>query len=236
MYKINHRGFSPLPNSLHHLQLDGSLASDLKWEIQECPPNTLWELDFQIQALIPAHLASHQLAVKVFAKSLWEKFQKESLGVILYKGEVPPFPLDAFADYLHLLAAYLPDELPAFALFNTRGDPLLFSKELFPHIHLGFSHPPYGALQWGERLKPQWSDGKIGVVLPPQEKGVSFTEIESLLPMPITQYRLIAESFLTEEWDELEEILIFPKWISSMGRRMVQGFEATGGKVTQLFE
>lgn len=229
---IDHRGFSPLPSSLTLLTLDASLASDLQWEQEVSAPHILWELDFSITQLSPPHLASHQLAVKHFVETVWEAHQEKTLGVILYKGKKPLFPLEAFAEYLHHLAALLPDEVPPFALFDCPGDPLHFSKEIFPHIHLGFRHSPFGILEWGETFRPLRYDMSLGVLLPLREKGVAFEMLQKRLASVQVPYRMIAEPYLTEEWDELDELIVFPDLISPWGLRMVQGFEAAGGKVT----
>lgn len=234
---VDHRGFNPLYKTLHSIPLDTSLRSDLTWDIKNEDPHIIWELDFAIQTLNPAHLASYQLAVRSFIERIWDKHQESTLGVILYKGEIPPFALEDFADYLHHIAAQLPDEVPPFALFNCPGDPLKFSKEIFPHIHLGFPSGSIGAIQWGERLIPRRYDAKIGVVLPLREKGLQFDAVDQclyFLDQKKIPYRLIAEPYLTEEWDDLDEIVIFSTLVSAWGLRMIQGFEAAGGRIRRF--
>ena len=234
---VDHRGFDPLYKTFHSILLDASLKSDLIWDIKSEDSPIIWELDFAIQTLNPAHLASYQLAVRSFIEKIWEKHQENTLGVILYKGEIPPFEIEDFADYLHHIAAELPDEVPPFALFDCPGDPLKFSKEIFPHIHLGFRSGPIGAIQWGERFIPRRYDAKIGIALPLREKGLQFDEVDQclhFLDREKISYRLIAEPYLTEEWDDLDEIIIFPTLISAWGLRMIQGFEAAGGEVKRF--
>lgn len=224
MLTVDHRGFDPLPNLLPTRTLDTSLSSECDWETEE--GEVLWHLDFKIKSLIPAHLASYQFAVRRFNEVV---YNKETLGVILYQGPVPSFPLEEFADFLHHVAAELPEDLPAFALFDCKGDPLLFSKEIFPHIHLGFRSGPIGVIEWGETLIPKRYDQRVGVALPLTEKGLQFDEVDACLKSG--SYRFINEPYLTEEWDDLDEIIIFKDLISPWGRRMLQGFEATGGKI-----
>ena len=234
---VDHRGFDPLPKTIHSISLDASLRSDLMWNIENDDSNVIWELDFDIQTLNPVHLSSYQLAIRNFVESIWKKHQENTLGVILYKGEVPSFEIEDFADYLHHIAAGLPDEVPPFALFDCLGDPLKFSKEIFPHIHLGFRSGPIGAIHWGETLTPRRYDAKIGVALPLREKGLQFDAVDNclrILDQERISYRLIAEPYLTEEWDHLDEIIIFPQWISTWGLRMIQGFEAAGGRIKKF--
>jgi hypothetical protein len=218
------------------IELDASLSSDLKWEVASEAPHILWELNFQIEQINLAHLSSHQLAVKCFVESIWEKHQETTLGVVLYRGKVPVPALEEFAEYLHHLAAYLPDEVPPFALFDCVGDPLKFSKEIFPHIHLGFRSGLIGAIKWDETLIPLRYDGSLGVVLPLRERGLQFDVLDECLANLDRPCRLIAEPYITEEWDELDTLLIFPDHISTWGMRMVQGFEAAGGKVIRYKE
>lgn len=237
MLTVDHQGFDPLPESIYSVPLDASLESDLMWEFDSDHPNILWELNFDIRRLNPLSLASYQLAVRTFIEKVWENHKNNTLGVVLYKGKVPHFELEAFADYLHLIAAALPDEVFPFALFDCVGDPLLFSKEIFPHIHLGFRSGAIGALHWGETLLPRKYDAKLGVVLPLREKGIQFDEVDKclkILDQEKLSYRLIAEPYLTEEWDGLDEIIIFSNNISKWGLRMIQGFEAAGGRIRKF--
>lgn len=226
---VDHRGFSPLPEEIQVIKLDATLPSDLKWEI-EPQPNTLWELDFGL--MDPRHLPTYRVAVETLIET---GALEAALGVILYRGGVPPFEMEVLVDMLHQLGAILPDEVPPFALFDVemKGSykAQLFSKELFSHIHLGFRSGPMGAIQWGEKLIPLYHESKVGVVMPlrsvKEEKVVDHC-FEALGETP---YRIISEMHLTEEWDEIDELIIFSSLISKHGMRKVQGFIATGGKV-----
>lgn len=231
MRTVSHRGFDPTPEKIELITLDGSAASSLEWEIGEVPSSVLWELDFGLRTLSPIPFASYRLAVQVFLEGVWSRFQEETVGVVLYKGAIPPFEMEEFAEYLHHLAALLPDEVFPFALFDCPGDPQLFSKEIFPHIHLGFRSGPIGVLRWGTDIETVSYDAPLGVALPLREKGVDVRPFLKHLDEAGCSYRLIAEPYITEEWDELEELIIFKDLISPWGMRMVQGFEAAGGKV-----
>lgn len=234
---VDHRGFNPLHKTLDSITLDASLQSDLIWDIKSDDSPIIWELDFAIRTLNPIRLASYRLAVRTFIETIWANNRENTLGAILYKGDIPPFEMEDFADYLHQIAAELPDQVPPFALFDCRGDPLKFSKEIFPHIHLGFRSGPIGAIEWGERLIPRRCDARLGVALPLRAKGLRFDAVDRclrFLDREKTRYRLIAEPYLTEEWDDLDKIIIFPTLISTGGLRMIRGFEAAGGKVERF--
>lgn len=229
MPTVDHRGFDPLPDSLPTLTLDASLKSELNWNVETKEKNTLWHLDFAIENLLPVSLASYQFAVRRFNETLYDE---NTLGVILHQGKVPDCSLEEFADFLHHIASELPEDVPSFALFDCMGDPLLFSKEIFPHIHLGFRSGPIGVIEWREKLIPKRYDQRVGVALPLREKGLHFDEVDTCLRRG--SYRLINEPYLTEEWDDLDQIIIFKDLISPWGRRMLKGFEAAGGVVKEF--
>lgn len=226
MLTVDHRGFDPLIEPFIPILLDASLESACDWNGEG---KGFFHLDFQIKGLLPAHLATYQFAVRRFNETI---YNEETEGVILYQGPVPSWSLEDFADFLHHIAAELPEELPSFALFDCVGDPLQFSKEIFPHIHLGFRLGPIGALTWGNRLIPKRYDQRVGVALPLREKGLQFDMVDPCLKGGA--YRLINEPYLTEEWDDLDEIIIFKDFISPRGRRMLQGFEAAGGQIKEF--
>lgn len=152
------------------------------------------------------------------------------------RGACPPFPLEEFASYLHLIASRLPDALPPFALFECAGDPQLFSKEIFPYIHLGFRSGPIGVVRLVEEtLRPLFYEGRVAILLPLRERALSFPLLEQCMQELEKQgraYRLIAEPYLVDEWDALDELICFPELISERGRRMVEGFKAAGGRVS----
>ena len=235
---VDHRGFLPLPKTLDVIKLDATLSSDLKWE-EDPPMNTLWELDFGL--LTPRDLPSFHIAVRTFIDTVWLLYQEQTLGVILYRGGLPSFEIETLADMLHELGALLPDEIPPFALFDweikSSYDAQLFSKELFSHIHLGFRKASFGALKWGKRVEPVYHSAKVGVLLPLRSKVMQDEEIDACL-MELEKrgipYRLIAEMYLSEEWDDLDDLIVFSSLLSKQGMRKVQGFVAAGGRVRKF--
>ena len=239
MLKIDHRGFDPLPDALFSVYLDASLRSNLVWNnVCVDHPHVLWELDFNIQGLSPSALASYQLAVGVFIEKIWEKHQENTVGVVLYKGRMPAFDIESFADYLHQIGSALPEEVPPFALFHCPGDPLFFSKEIFPYIHLGFASGRGGVLRWeGAALIPHHLEATVGVVLPLREKGLQFDLVDQCLgclDQSNKEYLLIAEPYLNQEWDGLNQVIFFPTLASDHCLRAIHGFEAAGGEVIRF--
>ena len=179
---VDHRGFSPLPETLHLIKLDATLPSDLKWEVDP-PVNTLWELEFGEH--VPRSLPTFQIGVRTFVETVWQRHREETLGVVLYRGGLPPYDIEILADMLHQLGALLPDEVAPFALFDLEAKGSyygqLFSKELFSHIHLGFRSAPFGALKWGEELEPRYHSSRLGVLLPLRSKVMQDDTIDHCL-------------------------------------------------------
>lgn len=166
------------------------------------------------------------------------------------------FSLEILSAYLHRLAPHFPEEVFLFANFDTslveQSSILayLLSKEHFPHVYLGIKNAkaPLGILRWEEGVtrggflgsKPfkeyEKREVKVGIVLPLlsliEERLLE--KIEKIFTQLNEQkvfYRIIEEPFLTESWDGLDTLLVFPEQLSSHGKRKLQGFIAAGGKV-----
>jgi hypothetical protein len=209
--------------------LSASLDSSLDWSLSILQSNEpiLWKLDFSFKNLTDqAAFHSYALAVEEFAKKIW---QPTSLGVILYQGSIESmlgfFPYenkhiaaDLFADYLHRLASFLPDEIPPYCLLGdpqTGQEALLLSKERFQHLNLTL----------------QIDRNPLGLLLPQLERCTDevFDSITQLLLKG--SYRIIPESLLTEMWDGLDILVVIDKTLSIQGERKIKGFIAAGGEV-----
>jgi hypothetical protein len=60
-------------------------------------------------------------------------------------------------------------------------------------------------------------------------------QVLSALAEKGVSYRLISESFLTEEWDGIDDLLVLHH-CGSLGKRKLQGFCAAGGRVVRFNE
>lgn len=171
------------------------------------------------------------------------------------------FKRDICVDYFHLLLANLPDELFAFLLFQLPpsiddGEFLrLTSKEYFSHFHLCFQgvNPfpfcrPF--LAWGEEFQsdvggffqnvplnnpPSRQKSKKALLLPPSsiQYDESWQEVKKELKKQIS-FRVIEIPFLTEEWDGLDKLIVFPSALEPQGKRKIAGFLAAGGEVIEI--
>ncbi len=238
-----------------HIRLPADLDNDLSWKketlLAESGEIIFWHIDFtweKISLSDRQRFLTMATALEHFSKTLWNE---KAVGLCIYKGgidfskqfiwddlaqenfrewivdmgkENTLTPLDfqifcanAFGEYLQRLSSFLPDTLPVHAEFDTYS-PILLSKERFSHIHI------------------QESKSSIAVCLPADQyiSNAFVSQLEELLENG--DYRVIPESLLTEEWNQVETIMVFPKCLSPSGKRKLAGFEAAGGKVVCLDE
>jgi len=212
-----------------------------------------------------AALASFLVAIRTFIEELFLPYQDKSFGVCLYQGPLlfpfkwnieheeafaqwnesyPSFPkakdlycTEIFSEYLHRLAAALPDEALPLALF----DPIegsqarmaqLLSREHFSYLYVGLrNHPlPFGP------FSPEAGVARVGVTLPLHsycsEESLKLVDqcMEELRKKEIP-FRIVAESYLTESWDGLDTLILFSDFLSKQGKRKAQGFAAAGGQL-----
>jgi hypothetical protein len=231
-----------------------------------------WELDFGLGegSLVlydTARYHSYTLAIEQFLEKLWKPFSDKTFGVSLYKGKCDFFDrfswshqheeqsgeagadeelycANVFAEYLHRLASYLPDELLPFCLFDThllspaRAAQIL-SKERFSHLHLGVKCEKTISqyLSWkGGIYTFHKQDSSLGILLPPDELCTkSFLEkLDELLDQLTNQgntFRIIPEALFNELWDGLDQVIAFKDTISPQGGRKLLGFAAAGGEI-----
>ncbi|PIS00733.1 MAG: hypothetical protein COT84_05955 [Chlamydiae bacterium CG10_big_fil_rev_8_21_14_0_10_35_9] len=262
------------------LSLDCRNESSLDWskelerarKLKEDKFYILWDLNLGLpEKNYPIEddtlLSSVKIALHQFIQVFWQEFQPWTIGVVLYKGNVPSFSctkheekyseevhqLTLLSDYLHLLSFSLPDELQIFTLIEAsslENDALLtycVSKEKFEYFILALknSETPISALKWssieGKDLITSQSeeyafsqDVNIGVCFV-KDASISsevlqdFDNLFTHLKKKGISYRILPEIFATEQWDELDYIIVLQKYASDQIVRMLQGFMAAGG-------
>lgn len=155
-------------------------------------------------------------------------------------------------DYMRLLAMHLPDALRLFALLDCTDiqDPLLLSqlvsRERYDPIHLALKGAPFtdqelvwqeGSSMWGYVSQTPLSiasgQAKVAVVLPSLEEKPSPNLRRAMEDLRVP-FRIIPETMLTTEWDELDQLIYCEKTLSPQGRRKLQGFCAAGGQVVKV--
>ena len=220
----------------------------------------LWDLQMDLlegSLEDDARFMTLQLGVQHFVEVIWSLFKDQTLGVTLYRGPFNEQVKKSMIGYLKLLAALLPEEAPCFLFLDTTPvvDPApyfrLLSLESFGHLRLVTKGPcaerfPYAlpTCAWDHRASPLgFCSDAPGPVLPqrrieyaiclPETSGDTCIEnaIAALGEIP---FRVIPEALLTQEWDGIEKLIIFPEWLDERGMRKVRGFVAAGGEVINM--
>lgn len=135
------------------------------------------------------------------------------------------FCMNVFAEFLHRLASYLPDEIIPYCFFEPAYEKGAFLRQLF-------SKERFGAI----RLQREEKMEKIGVILPKDElcRGEVFEAFALLLDdleKAHVTFKVIPENLLTEEWQGVEHIYALKEGMTGAGVRMLKGFEASGGEI-----
>ncbi len=228
---------------------------DLNWNIEGEP--SLFEFVFA-PILLEDELYFNALAMGLthFTREVWPRFP--SSKAILYRGEADfsknflwterqeanflewkadkpvgdealqkrLFCAEVHVAYFQMLAHKLPDELPLILHLEaketgTLAETLhLLSPERFEHFEL----------QPGRA-----GESNIGVCFPPDtECGKEVLEKIDRLLSRLPHFKPVYENLLTEQWDGLDELYVFPEALTARGRRKLMGFEAAGGKVHEF--
>ena len=214
-----------------------------------------------------APLASYLIAVETFAQTCFKPYKDETEGVYLFRGSLEEalsmqwdassesdflswkkglpnmkhlkdvYSMLAFSNYLHLLAAALPERLKVLMSLDVQGAfspsrlAQLLSCEHFSHINIvvtGTDFPIRGGGKNGGKVPT------LGVVFPKLIKS-SETVLDQIDKIMQTlqdnnfSFKMIAESHLTEQWDHLDHIIVLSHALTSEGIRKMQGFNAAGG-------
>lgn len=137
------------------------------------------------------------------------------------------FCRNAVSEYLHLLAARLPDEVPLSLSLHVDEiqDPYfkaqLLSKTCFDRFQL-------------EPFQHSFRESRIGFCLPPVEHEILSNTPEvkeafkSLLESHLS-VKVIPEETLISEWDGLDWVVFASNSLGTQGKRKLQGFCAAGG-------
>lgn len=189
--------------------------------------HTLWEGDV---ASLPA-----------FIEQKWSSVAHSSLGVLLGRYELPLS--DEEIEALRYAIAPFPDGLTPFLYLDgskvSRDALFQLPRHHLEHFHLivrgafrpyalpviGVDHStPFGTFGAKKvELLPE-IEIPLALLLPPEPKRLSVSDT-------MAPFRIIPEALLTQEWEGVEQLIVNEEWLSSQGRRKIQGFIAAGGSV-----
>lgn len=143
------------------------------------------------------------------------------------------FCRDVSVDYLNLLIAHIPDEIPlTIELDVDHSDDFCLQAQLTARDKYERAH-----LKLSKEITQV--DAPIAVCLPPSSliKASAVQGLhEAMQKLQDTKqpFKIIPETFLITEWDELNVLIVTPQGVSSEGRRKLLGFCAAGGLIVTL--
>ncbi len=245
----------------------------------------LWDIDLALERPLSDQLqfSAAALALGEFSKQCWQQHQSHTLGLILHRASASfskdfvwtpqqqdaadsfsgddPFLRalycrDAWAQFLRLLLAKLPEDIPVFLGFDAKGVApeqlaVLLSQEAFEHFHFivkGVEGCGLPGLSWGFRPSsagylspailsvPTQEPILWGVCLPAPEL-VSASKLSGLrkaitsLQEQKIPFRFVPEAFIHAHWHGLDTLVADDATLSREGRRKLQGFQAAGGEI-----
>ncbi|MEM7175308.1 MAG: hypothetical protein AAF443_05225 [Chlamydiota bacterium] len=243
---------SPCPSEgqVGIISIDLKLDSELKWKkLASAKESIFWQLNFGLNCPAfpwnsPVALSALKSSATCFVDHLLSQHKEQTLGICLYDGPIRASSRQMLANYLQQLAAIFPDEAPLFACFDpgqiTSPTDIarLIAPDYFPYLYIGLttSRYPLGILH---RRGDNWvgrplQRPSLGVVLPSEEQLSSahvsaIDQVIDRLQTSATSYRIVYESQMSEQWDELDSLILFAATLSEQGKRKVRGFVAAGG-------
>jgi hypothetical protein len=141
------------------------------------------------------------------------------------------FCVNACSEYLKQLAERIPEELPAYLIYNSLPEDVL-EKALFTNPER------FGRIQVHASAPFTWKtheESKIGLLMPPLDAVLSvFLDPFRKAIQEYPSAKLIPEERLTYAWEGLETLIYSEKCLSKQGKRKVQGFIAAGGEVKNI--
>lgn len=233
------------------ITLLAGLSSEFDWSLpkkealESDGDRILWEFDFEFSAsqlflTDPIAFNAYALAIDFFCHDLWLPFSDQSSEVILYRGSLDILhrivisteqfdPLKSatfFGDFLQRLSLFLPEKAIPYSIFEAPSSfspaetAQLLSKERFQHLQLSFDE---------ENVL------RKGLLLPPDHLWTE--KIKKNLDIFLSKehsIRVIPEKFLSEMWDELDQLIVIKEAVTSVGHRQLKGFEIAGGEILPL--
>ena len=179
--------------------------------------------------------------------------EKQELNFLSWKKENPGFDeefskkifcLDAFFLYFQMLAHKLPDEMAIFLFLDatnlgTKAEKsFLLSKERLEHFEVAIKGLDEAASFIWEGTGAKSNNKKpTKAFCFPLKNSINLDGLQKIdahltnLPSP---YRIVYEAFLTETWDEIDDLYVLQELTSKQGARKLKGFQATGGQIHYL--
>lgn len=200
---------------------------------------------------------AHTIGVQIFEDSvLFNHFQEAQLEEATpfdeWKAALNPesknalitqayYRRDIAAEYMTVLTASIPEGLRIFIEMDVPEEiPLsialaLLNPDRFEKIEwiLKSRHPLHGSWQYhDDKLVPiNINQQSVGLCIPCQQWMPEQVNAVDALLRENGAVRIIAESSITSNWDQLDLLHVIEEEVTPFGRRQLQGFQAAGGIV-----
>ena len=195
------------------------------------------------------------------AQSKIEQYLEETYGDLSlqyrFEKEVNLFQISLIAEYLHRIASMIQEQIEIYASFDLRTFSLLetlqfISSDRFSYMRLGLKgcNLPSLGLNCGEGKMIGGTLGenvvepitpKIGLLFPSDHKLTEGAEkdfeqlLQAVIQLNIPFYVLYEES-MTENWQNLEKVIVHSKFMDPLLKRKCQGFAAADGVIVSYGE
>ena len=215
----------------------------LKWDLDLVKNLQEWLADYF--GCLEKMVSELDIAVSSFDQIDHEKMLNSASG----KKLLHLFARDHAVEYIELLARQLPGEAVPYVLFDARQieDQLflaqLISKDRFEYLHRGlyeqasskaFTLNHHGYLGKKIEARGKKDVAKIAVCVPGKIDKLSESHLQALLGFFKEKdlfFRLIDESRLIADWQDVDDLFVVSETISQQTLRMLRGFCAAGGRV-----
>lgn len=239
-------------------RLDWKSADQFVEKCRSYASYALWELEggFSLETFRDeAFFLTFELAVEHFVNTVWSSYKEISLGVVLFKG-----PIEKYIELQHdlkLIASRFPEDVAIFVLLDTER--LIHPSHFFSFARQDLLMHFYPVIKgkWAEKFSTSlpclgWDHGNspfgyFSSSIFPQKKGerqelaILYPQDEALeeIDRVISElqgkcFRMLPESLLDQEWEGIDDLIVFSSSLKERGRRKLMGFCAAGGRVVHV--
>lgn len=211
------------------------------WDLEQLEQFISWLGDMEPDTLAESTLEKAKACLLSADLLAWREFAQTSLWAQLYS-------LFILSQYWHYLASALEEDCPALIELDVEGLTLqdqvfLLSRALFDHVVLigHGAHPKLCSLQKNsqEIIATRAKPASVALLVPEKmsiDKAFLIAKAMEKLDQSGIDYRLILETNLVFEWQEVEKLIIFAESITDQSLRSLRGFKAASGHVYAIGE
>lgn len=193
-----------------------------------------------------------------FAEWLSDEFpENQHIDDLVFQNHLKRvFLINTLSEYLHRFSARVFDEMISFVSFDTKSIPdqaklfQMLSKKRFNHIKLILSNhetplghitkdrgfPSFGYMGDVKNLLKETTAPTLGICFPEDSMCnpkilKTLNQIFERLNSLNVSYRIFPEYNGMHDWDQLEQIIVISETLTTLGKRVLQGFCAAMGQV-----